>query len=71
MLVTSIVVDMTVRGESFVSNRVSAIVSMVSCDGGTFNLNYGSGNTFEASVASLISRIRPKRKTCSSSISYK
>ena len=61
--------DTIVRGALFVSNRVSAIEDMVSCDGGTLNLASGSGRTIGASV-SLIGRIRPKRKKCTFSIRY-
>ena len=53
-------IDTTVRGVAFASNRVSTIEDMVSCDGGTLNLDFYSGSTIRASDVSLISRIRPK-----------
>ena len=63
-------VDATVRGESLVGDRVSVIEDVISCDGGTLNLASSLGSTLRESAVSLIGRIRPERKTRSSSIKY-
>ena len=62
-------VDTTVRGESLVGDRVSAIEDVISRGGETSNLVSGSGGTIEAPV-SLIGGIRPKRRKCIYSIKY-
>ena len=62
-------VDTTVRGESLVGDRVSAIEDVISRGGETSNLASGSGSTIEAPV-SLIGGIRPKRRKCVYSVNY-
>ena len=60
-------VDTTIRGESLVGNKVSAIEDVISRGGETLNLASGSGSTIEAFVL-LIGGIRPKRRKCVYSI---
>ena len=62
-------VDTSIRGESLVGNRVSAIEDVISHGGETSKLASGSGSTIEASV-SLIGGIRPRRIKCVYSVKY-
>ena len=62
-------VDTSIRGESLVGNRVSAIEDVISRGGETSNLASGSGSTIEASV-SLIGEIIPRRRKCVYSVKY-
>ena len=60
-------VDTTIRDESLVGNRVSAIEDVILRGGEILNLASGSGSTIEAFV-SLIGGIRPKKRKCVYSI---